>query len=83
MNCEKHPEVAATLAVDLPSIGVKRYLCEPCKAALVANFTPYKGKREAWDNATYDWHISGGITYFRMSEGWRSTDNEQPKGLYK
>lgn len=51
MNCEQHPERAGLLAVDLPSINVKRYLCEECKAALLHSLTPFKGKREAWESS--------------------------------
>jgi len=69
MNCEKHPEVAGTLAVDLPSIGVRRYLCEPCKAELTTALSQYKGKREAWDHAGYDYAVRGESAVYRDFRG--------------
>ena len=48
MRCENHADLEGRLAVDLPSIGVKRYLCAECAEAVAALLTPYKGKREAW-----------------------------------
>ena len=30
MNCERHPDRAGTLAIDLPSLGIKRYWCKEC-----------------------------------------------------
>lgn len=52
LPCEAHADREGTLAADLPSLGIHRYLCAECKAALAAklsNATPYKGKREAWE----------------------------------
>lgn len=36
MNCDKHTDREGTLAVELPSIGVRRYLCAECRAELDA-----------------------------------------------
>ena len=69
MNCEKHPEVAGTLAVDLPSINVRRYLCEPCKDALRAVLSKYKGKREAWERES-DYSFSGRSLWVRGTGGY-------------
>ena len=49
LRCEHHPDREASLAVDLPSLKIQRYLCAECKAALQHLFTAYKGRREAWE----------------------------------
>ena len=36
MNCERHIERPGTLAVDLPSLGIRQYLCEQCRSELDA-----------------------------------------------
>ena len=83
MNCEKHADRPGSLAVDLPSIGVQRHLCDECRTALVSTLSQYKGKREAWDHSGYDYHTIGDTLYTRTSEGWRTTDPEQPGGIWK
>ena len=55
MNCEKHPEREGSLAIDLPSSGTKIFLCAECKASLNSSMSQFKGKREAWDHAGYDY----------------------------
>ena len=72
MNCEQHPDREGTLTVDLPSIGVQRYMCDACIEAFRASLTPYQGKREAWDHAGYDYQMIGGDIYTRTSAGWRT-----------
>ena len=49
MNCENHADREGILAVDLPSIGIRRFMCMECKAAFdLRLLTPYKGRREWW-----------------------------------
>ena len=33
MNCERHPDREGTLAIDLPSMGIRRYWCSECRDA--------------------------------------------------
>lgn len=47
-------------------------VCEECFAAQVAErklLTPYQGKREAWDHASYDYQRIGNDTYTRTTRG--------------
>ena len=69
--CKNHEDRAGTLAVDLPSLGLRRYLCAECRATLTANLSSYKGKREAWDHAAYDYQRFGRDLYTRTAGGWR------------
>ena len=72
--CANHPERAGSLAIDLPSIGVRTYLCPECKTALQAQlsgYTAYKGKREAWDHEGYDYQRFGHDLHTRTALGWR------------
>ena len=34
MNCERHPDREGALRIDLPSIGLKRFLCDECNERL-------------------------------------------------
>ena len=79
MNCP-HPE--RPNVISLPSIGNPHCCCE-CMTARLAGLTPYKGKREAWDHAAYDYRMAGDSLRVRTTAGWESFDNEQPKGLFK
>ena len=42
MNCERHPERDGILAIDLPSIGIRRYWCQQCRDKYDAQY-PSKG----------------------------------------
>ena len=79
MNCP-HPERPNVLS--LPSLG-NPHCCRECWDARNAGLTPFKGKREAWDHGAYDYRMIGDSIQTRTSEGWRSTDNEQPGGIWK
>ena len=51
-TCENHPDREGFGPVgDLPSMGIRRFMCAECKATFDASFnrTRYQGKREAWD----------------------------------
>ena len=68
MNCESHPGVEGMLTVDLPSIGIRRYMCQDCRLNFKAKMgagTQYKGKREAWErDSQYDYNVTpDGVTY--------------------
>ena len=71
MNCLHHPDRAGTLAVDLPSVGIKTYLCEECRDKLSNTLSGFKGKREAWDHSGHDYQVRGDDIYTRTSSGWR------------
>ena len=47
MRCEHHADREGSLAIDLPSLKIKRYLCAECVMRLTQS--NYKGKREAWE----------------------------------
>lgn len=72
MNCANHPDVPGTLGIDLPSIGVRKFLCEPCKASIAATLSQFKGKRESWDHAGYDYAVMGDNYGVRTTSGWRT-----------
>ena len=41
-TCEHHPDREGTLAISLPSIGIRRYWCKECRDVYDATF-PAKG----------------------------------------
>lgn len=47
ITCERHPDREGTLAIDLPSIGIRRYWCKECRDAYDAKF-PAKGFGRAY-----------------------------------
>ena len=63
MICEKHPERAGTLAVDCPSISVRRFLCDECRAALIASLKLIPRVKDEWERGS-DWSKSGDAYYF-------------------
>ena len=74
ISCEKHPDRDGTLRIDLPSIGVKQFLCEECNEALVKRLsTAFKGKREAWETQDNDMEwIYQGRTGSELHQGkWK------------
>lgn len=57
--CEKHAEREGTLAVDLPSIGMKRYMCAECRNAMLdaISSSPRKAARDGYGQI---WESFGG-----------------------
>ena len=47
MNCERHPKREGKLAIDLPSLGIKRFWCKECSDAY-----PSKGFGRAFGTGT-------------------------------
>ena len=79
MRCENHPALEGNLAVDLPIIGVKRYLCAEGADAIVHNLTQYKGKREAWEFSPVQYELAtdGRLIYPEMQGLQRNYQDER------
>ena len=80
LTCENHPERPGTLAVDLPSIGVRRFLCEECNLALRASLNG--GARIKWNSwAPLEYQaensIDGRSIYADHQGKYRKTDSER------
>ena len=69
MNCDTHAEREGTLAVDLPSIGVRRYLCDECRAEMIRIFSSYKGKREF--TRDYEYRVWDHYANTYVTERWK------------
>ncbi len=69
MNCETHADREGTLAVDLPSLGIKRYLCEQCRAELNRVLSSYKGKREY--TRDYQYQVWDHFSNTFVTERWK------------
>lgn len=65
--CEKHADREGTLAVHLPSIGVKRYLCSECRADLTATLVKGIPARErqwsGWEMSPFGVHYISESAY--------------------
>lgn len=82
-TCENHPDREGLgPVVDLPSMGIRRFMCAECKAEFDAKFiwTAYKGKREAWDYSGYDTRIGADGIEYLTTAGWRR-ENEKEYGI--
>jgi len=70
-RCEQHHDREGHLAVDLPSINVRRYLCDECSEelakALASSPRPTRipGDMNDERNWTPDWTMHGEVAYFR------------------
>lgn len=72
--CEKHAERDGRLAVHLPSLGIKRYMCEECRAELDAVFArlaklprqhePYGRDYHGWEMSPFGVHYISESAYF-------------------
>ena len=78
MKCEKHPDRDGILTVDLPSIGIRRYMCLECRMAWQLGIKPERAygtglgraaHQEAQESKRYadDWE-RGKASY---REAWR------------
>lgn len=86
MNCENHADREGTLTVDLPSIGVRRFMCAECRSAFNATMSsaPSRFARDGKDpfglmtpyNPYYqDMDCSGGRLYGPSSREERHKEN--------
>lgn len=63
-SCELHQDRAGHLAVHLPSLGIKRYLCDECAAELRAAFAKCAPEVRQW----VGWEMSPfGVSYISDS----------------
>ena len=50
VKCEKHPDREGVLRVELPSIGLKRYLCFECTEPLYLSFHSWETDTPYWEH---------------------------------
>ena len=63
-TCEYHPEREGHLRVELPSIGVKRYLCDECTEDLYQQFAQIPQESKSGDPLQADYTVTPeGIRY--------------------
>ena len=74
MNC---PHTDRPNVLSLPSLG-NPHCCQECFDARMANHTPYKGKREAWEYGS-DYHRAGGDTYYDSTRGTVRVDRNDER----
>lgn len=74
-----HPERQNVLS--LPSLG-NPHCCLECFDTRMANFTPYKGKREAWEQGS-DYTKSAGATFCDTTRGRIQLTDYEPGGKFK
>ena len=67
--CEFHPEREGKLRIDLPSIGVKRYLCEECNDKIVRAFSNIKGERNRFPLRYQDERSPDGRSIYADHQG--------------
>lgn len=78
--CEIHPEREGKLRIDLPSIGVKRFLCEECNEQIVGAFKAINAERpHPWGPHEYQAERStdGRSIYADMQGKYKRTDSER------
>ena len=67
--------------LSLPSHG-NPHCCQECFDARMANYTPYKGKREAWEYAS-DYHFDGKTVTYDSTRGRVETYSFGPNERFK
>ena len=73
-----HPERPNVLS--LPSMG-NPHCCRECFEA--SGFTQFKGKREAWDHAGYDYVMRGQDAHYRDFRGVYSEAHHEDERTWK
>ena len=76
-TCEYHPEREGHLRVELPSIGVKRYLCDECTDSLVQAFERIPREQKKGDPLQADYSVGPDGIYFCGQLAYPDKGNER------